>query len=670
MYLPLVFLSFISYCITGLFGRQIGQKGAAVLTTSCLFVSFLLSLFAFYEVGLMKSFVYIRLATWVSSEVLLINWGFMFDSLTVVMCVVVTFVSTLVHLYSIEYMSHDPHLPRFMSYLSLFTFFMLILVTADNFIQMFLGWEGVGLCSYLLINFWFTRVQANKAAIKAMILNRIGDFCLIMGILVIFINYKSVDYTTVAALTPFFKTKTVNFLNMDLNILSVIGIFLFFGAVGKSAQLGLHTWLPDAMEGPTPVSALIHAATMVTAGVFLIARTSFIYEHVSNILEFITILGAATAFFASSVGLVQNDLKRVIAYSTCSQLGYMVFSCGLSDYSAGIFHLANHAFFKALLFLGAGAIIHAVNDEQDMRKMGGLKNLVPFTYSVMVIGSLALIGFPFLAGFYSKDLILELSYGKYTSYSHFSYYLGTFGAFLTAFYSTRLLCLTFLVKPNGYKSVIGFSKETFSNISISLCCLAIPSMFVGFYTKDLIVGVGNDFFGSAIYVNPKTLHVFDAEFTDFFYKILPVALSLTGAGLSFFLYNFQTNILVSMKTSFMGRKIYTFLNKKWFFDKIYNECFGQFFFKFGYSMSYKNIDRGVFEIMGPTGLSSTALKTAYQIHILQTKSLYHYTLIILTTLAILICFRQIWVIFGYNVDYRTIILIGISLFFIVNNNHK
>lgn len=670
MYIPLVFLSLIGFCITGLFGRQIGPKGAAILTTSCLFMSFLLSLFAFYEVGLMESFVYIRLATWVSSEVLLINWGFMFDSLTVVMCVVVTFVSTLVHLYSIEYMSHDPHLPRFMSYLSLFTFFMLILVTADNFIQMFLGWEGVGLCSYLLINFWFTRVQANKAAIKAMILNRIGDFCLIIGILVIFINYKSVDYTTVAALTPFLQTKTVNFLNMDFNILSLIGIFLFFGAVGKSAQLGLHTWLPDAMEGPTPVSALIHAATMVTAGVFLIARSSFIYEYASNILEFITLLGAATAFFASSVGLVQNDLKRVIAYSTCSQLGYMVFSCGLSDYSAGIFHLANHAFFKALLFLGAGAIIHAVNDEQDMRKMGGLKNLVPFTYSVMVIGSLALIGFPFLAGFYSKDLVLELAYGRYTSYSHFSYYLGTCGAFLTAFYSTRLLCLTFLVKPNGYKSVIGFSKETFSTISISLFCLVIPSIFVGFYTKDLIVGVGNDFFGTAIYVNPKTLHVFDAEFTEFFYKILPVALSLTGAGLSFFFYNFQTNILFLIKTSVIGRKIYTFLNKKWFFDKIYNECLGQFFFKFGYSVSYKNIDRGVFEIMGPTGLSSTALKTAYQIHKSQTKSLYHYTLIILTTLSILICFRQIWVIFGYNIDYRSIIIIFIAFFFILNTNNK
>ena len=667
MYVPLVFLSLIGYCVTGLFGRQIGPKGAAIVTTSCLFISFLLSLFAFYEVGLMGSPVYIRLSTWVSSEVLCVNWGFLFDSLTVVMCIVVTFISSLVHLYSVEYMSHDPHLPRFMSYLSLFTFFMLILVTADNFIQMFLGWEGVGLCSFLLINFWFTRVQANKAAIKAMILNRVGDFCLIMGILIIFINFKSIDYTTVAALIPFFKTKTVNFLNIDFNILFITGLFLFLGAVGKSAQLGLHTWLPDAMEGPTPVSALIHAATMVTAGVFLLARSSFIYEYSSNILEFIAFMGAATAFFASSVGLVQNDLKRVIAYSTCSQLGYMVFSCGLSDYSVGIFHLANHAFFKALLFLGAGAIIHAVNDEQDMRKMGGLKNLVPFTYSVMMIGSLALIGFPFLAGFYSKDLILELAYGKFTSYSHFSYYLGTFGAFLTAFYSTRLLCLTFLVKPNGYKSVIGFSQETFSSISIALCCLAIPSIFVGFYTKDLIVGVGSDFFGSAIYNNPRGLHVFDAEFVEFFYKILPVALSLLGATLSFLLYNFQSNLLFFIKTSFIGRKVYTFLNKKWFFDKIYNECFGQFFFKFGYSMSYKLIDRGVFEIAGPTGFSSTALKAAYQIHKSQTKSLYHYTLIILTSLAILLCFRQLWIIFDYNIDYRNIFIIFIAFMFIANN---
>jgi NADH-ubiquinone oxidoreductase chain 5 len=667
MYVPLVFLSFIGFSITGLFGRYIGPKGSAIVTTGCLISSFFLSLFAFYEVGLMGSPIYVRLATWVSSEVLLINWGFLFDSLTVVMCIVVTFVSSLVHLYSIEYMSHDPHLPRFMSYLSLFTFFMLILITADNFIQMFLGWEGVGLCSYLLINFWFTRVQANKAAIKAMIINRIGDFSLIIGILIMYVNFKAVDYATVASLAPLFKSQTVNFLNMDFNILSLICVFLFLGAVGKSAQLGLHTWLPDAMEGPTPVSALIHAATMVTAGVFLIARSSFLYEQAPNILKFITVLGAATAFFASSVGLLQNDLKRVIAYSTCSQLGYMVFSCGLSDYSAGIFHLANHAFFKALLFLGAGAVIHAVNDEQDMRKMGGLKNLVPFTYSAMTIGSLALIGFPFLAGFYSKDLILELSYGKFTSYSHFSYYLGTFGAFLTAFYSTRLVCLTFLVKPNGHKPVIGFAKETFSNIFIALCFLTIPSIFVGFLTKDMLVGVGSDFFGTAIYNNPKTFHVFDAEFVEFFYKILPVALSLLGASLSFILYNFQSSILFYIKTSFFGRKVYNFLNKKWFFDKIYNECFGQFFFKFGYSMSYKSIDRGAFEIIGPTGLSSVSLKIAHQLHKAQTGSLYHYTLTMLTVIAAVLCLKHLWVFFEYTLDYRVFILMIVTLFFIANS---
>ena len=668
MYIVLVFLPFIGFCITSLFGRYIGPKGSALLTTTCLLISLFFSFIAFYEVGLMGSCVYIELGTWVSSEVLLIKWGFMFDSLTVTMCIIVTFVSSLVHLYSIEYMSHDPHLSRFMSYLSLFTFFMLILVTADNFIQMFLGWEGVGLCSYLLINFWFTRVQANKAAIKAMIINRIGDFCLIIGILIIFTYYKSVDYATVAVLTPFFKNTIINFLNLDFNLLSAICIFLFLGAVGKSAQLGLHTWLPDAMEGPTPVSALIHAATMVTAGVFLIARCSFIYEHVSNILEIITIIGACTAFLASSVGLVQNDLKRVIAYSTCSQLGYMVFSCGLSNYSAGIFHLSNHAFFKALLFLGAGAIIHSVNDEQDMRKMGGLKGLVPFTYSAMVIGSLALTGFPFLSGFYSKDLILELAYGKYTSFSHFSYFLGSFGAFLTAFYSTRLICLTFLVQPNGYKSVIGFASETFYTIFIALCCLSVPSIFIGFFTKDLLVGVGSNFFGTAIFNNPQMSHVFDAEFVPFFFKILPLVLSITGSVFAFFLYNFQNKLLFEIKTSYIGRKIYTFLNKKWFFDKLYHEFMGQFFFKFGYSVSYKCIDRGIFEIIGPTGLSYVALKAAYQLHRSQTNSLYHYTLISLTAITLILCFKQAWFVLGISLDYRIIVFTIIYVFYLFNSN--
>jgi NADH-ubiquinone oxidoreductase chain 5 len=666
MYLLLVFLSLIGSCIAGLFGRHLGSLGSAFITTTCLFMSFLISLFAFYEVALYGCFVYIKLTTWISSEVLNVDWGFMFDSLTVSMCVVVTFISCLVHLYSTEYMSHDPHLARFMSYLSLFTFFMLILVTADNFVQMFVGWEGVGLCSYLLINFWFTRIQANKAAIKAMILNRIGDFCLLIGIFLIYVNFKSVDYATVAVMTPFFKNIEINFLNVNFNLLSLIGIFLFLGAVGKSAQLGLHTWLPDAMEGPTPVSALIHAATMVTAGVFLIARSSFIYEHITNVLGFITIIGALTSIFASTTGLVQNDMKRVIAYSTCSQLGYMVFACGLSNYSVGIFHLMNHAFFKALLFLSAGSVIHAVNDEQDMRKMGGLKNLIPFTYSMVVVGSLALIGFPFLTGFYSKDLILEVSFGKYSLLGYFSYILGTFGAFLTAFYSTRLLYLTFLSKPTGHKKVICYAGDSGPQIVIALGCLAIPSIFVGYYTKDMIVGVGSDFFGTAVYVNSLNFNLFDAEFLPIFYKTLPVYLSLFGFILAFLLYNFRSKLLFKIKTHVFGKKLYNFLNRKWFFDKIYNEYFGQFFFKFGYSISYKFVDRGIFEILGPTGLSTTALKIGSNLHKMQTGFIYHYTLLILVGATLFFSIRQLLLVLGLFVDFRCFILIFILFFFIAN----
>ncbi len=667
MYLLLVFLSFIGSCIAGLFGRHLGSLGSAFITTSCLFISFFISLFAFYEVALKGCFVYIKLTTWISSEVLNVDWGFMFDSLTVSMCVVVTFISSLVHLYSTEYMSHDPHLSRFMSYLSLFTFFMLILVTSDNFVQMFVGWEGVGLCSYLLINFWFTRIQANKAAIKAMIMNRIGDFCLIIGILLIYVNFKSVDYATVAVLAPFLKNVEINFLNINFNLLSLIGIFLFLGAVGKSAQLGLHTWLPDAMEGPTPVSALIHAATMVTAGVFLIARSSFIYEHITNVLGFITIIGALTSIFASTSGLVQNDMKRVIAYSTCSQLGYMVFACGLSNYSVGVFHLMNHAFFKALLFLSAGSVIHAINDEQDMRKMGGLKNLVPFTYSMVVIGSLALIGFPFLTGFYSKDLILEVSFGQYSILGYFSYILGTLGAFLTAFYSTRLLYLTFLSKPNGHKKVICYAGESAPQLTIALGCLAIPSIFVGYYTKDMIVGVGSHFFGTAIYVSSINFNLFDAEFLPTFYKTLPVYLSLLGFISAFFLYNFKSKFLFNIKIHFFGKQLYNFLNRKWFFDKIYNDYFGQFFFKFGYSISYKFLDRGIFEILGPTGLSNTALRIGSNLHNMQTGFIYHYTLLVLVGATLIFSIRQLLLVLGLFLDARLFVLIFLLCFFITNN---
>lgn len=666
MYLLLVFLPLIGSCCAGLFGRKLGPYGASCITVTCLLITFFLSLFAFYEVSLLGCCVYIKFVPWINSELLNIDWGFLFDSLTVVMCCVVTFVSSIVHLYSTEYMAHDPHLPRFMSYLSLFTFFMLILVTADNFIQMFVGWEGVGLCSYLLINFWFTRIQANKAAIKAMVLNRIGDFGLVIGILIIFVEYKAVDYATVFAVTPIFTNKVFSFLSFDFDLISIICFFLFIGAVGKSAQLGLHTWLPDAMEGPTPVSALIHAATMVTAGVFLIARTSPLFEYTSSVLSLVTIVGACTAFFAATVGLLQNDLKRVIAYSTCSQLGYMVFACGLSNYSVGVFHLVNHAFFKALLFLGAGSIIHAVADEQDMRKMGGLKKLVPFTYSMMVIGSLALIGFPFLTGFYSKDVILEVAYGKYTLEGHFSYILGTIGAFLTAFYSTRLVYLTFLCRPNGYKPVISKAYDSSYQICISLFLLVVPSVLIGFYAKDMIIGFGSDFWGNAIFTTTENMNRIDSEFITHIYKILPVILSLSGATLSFLLYSFGSKLLVQLKLSVLGKKIYHFFNKKWFFDKVYNEYIGQFFFTISYTITYKIIDRGIVEIFGPMGLSSIITKKATYIAKMQTGYLYHYTFLILTGLTLILGLRQFWTFAGSYTDFKIFILFFILSFFLSN----
>ena len=634
-------LPFFGSFVVGFFGRYLGSTGSSFLTVFCLFLSFLCSFLAFYEIALLECFSFVNLISWIDSELLNVDWGFLFDTLTIAMCCVVTFISTLVHIYSIEYMSSDPHIPRFMCYLSFFTSFMLILVTADNFVQLFVGWEGVGLCSYLLINFWFTRIQANKAAIKAMVINRIGDFGLVLGILFVFVTFKSVDYATVFSLVPFMGNTAVNFLSVEFQTLTVIACFLFIGAIGKSAQLGLHTWLPDAMEGPTPVSALIHAATMVTAGVFLIARCSPIYEFTPSVLVIITVVGASTAFFAATVGLLQNDLKKVIAYSTCSQLGYMVFACGLSNYSVGVFHLVNHAFFKALLFLGAGSIIHAVADEQDMRKMGGLKNLIPFTYSMMVVGSLALTGFPFLAGFYSKDLILEVAYGKFTVSGHFSYYLGSLGAFFTAFYSTRLLYLTFLSKPNGYKPVICYACDSSYYICITLGVLAIPSIIIGFYVKDMVVGLGTDFWGTSIYIAPQNMNMFDAEFVTPFFKLLPLTLSLLGLIIAFLLYNFQSHVLFKLKISGIGQKIYNFLNKKWFFDKLYNEQLGQSLFNFSYVTSYKVVDRGIFEILGPHGITLVLFKLSSTVNKIQTSHIYHYTFVFVVGFTQILAVYQI-----------------------------
>lgn len=398
------------------------------------------------------------------------------------MLIVVTFISSLVHLYSISYMSEDPHSPRFMCYLSIFTFFMLMLVTGDNFLQLFLGWEGVGLASYLLIHFWFTRLQADKAAIKAMLVNRVGDFGLALGIFGCFTLFQTVDFSTIFACAGDPRNSWI-FCNMRLNAISLICILLFIGAVGKSAQIGLHTWSPDAMEGPTPVSALIHAATMVTAGVFMIARCSPLFEYSPTALIVITFAGSLTSFLAATTGILQNDLKRVIAYSTCSQLGYMIFACGISEYSVGVFHLMNHAFFKASLFLSAGSVIHAMSDEQDMRKMGGLASSFPFTYAIMLIGSLSLIGSPFLTGFYSKDVILELAYTKYTISGNFAFWLGSVSVLFTSYYSFRLLFWTFLVPTNSFGRDILRCHDAPIPMAIPSILLALGSLFVGYLAK-------------------------------------------------------------------------------------------------------------------------------------------------------------------------------------------
>ena len=667
MYVSLVFLPLIGSIVSGLFGRSLGAKGSTEITTSCLFISFLGSVLGFYEVALSGASVYIKLNSWVQSDFLKVDWGFMFDSLAVSMCVVVTFISVLVHLYSIEYMASDPHVPRFMSYLSLFTFFMLILITSDNFIQMFVGWEGVGLCSYLLINFWFTRIQANKAAIKAMLLNRIGDFSLLIGIFLVIKYYKSTNYVTVAALSPFFLDKSIIFLTFEVSLVETIAIFLFIGAMGKSAQLGLHTWLPDAMEGPTPVSALIHAATMVTASIFSLARCSFFFDYSENVLTVASLIGGLTAFFAASVGLVQNDLKRVIAYSTCSQLGYMIFACGLSGYSVGVFHLINHAFFKALLFLAAGSVIHSVSDEQDMRKMGGLRKIIPFTYAVMVIGSLALIGFPFLTGYYSKDLVLELAYGNYQVKGHFCYALGALSAFFTAFYSTRLGYLTFLSKPNGYKRVICYAQEPGRHITAVLAILALPSVIAGYYLKELFVGIGSPLLGMSISTNPAQYKLIDSEFIPVFYKVCPVILSFLGVLSGFVGFYFYSKSLFKLKSSVFGKKAYVFLSRKWFFDKIYNECISQFFFKFGYSTSYKLIDRGVFESLGPTGLVVLASTVGDYVHKAQTGHLYHYTLVTLVGATSVFFIREAFLISRYF-DLNEFIILFVLLLFLVSTD--
>ena len=669
MYLLILVLPLLGSLITGFLGRFLGRYGASLFSTICVNLSMIFSFLAFYEVALLKSPCYISLVDWITSGVFYITWGFLFDSLTCVMLLVVTIVSTLVHMYSIKYMELDPHTPRFMSYLQIFTFFMLVLVTADNLVQMFLGWEGVGISSYLLINFWHTRYWANQSALKALIVNRIGDFSLSIGIFLTFYIFKSTNYLLIFPMIPSFLDYSIWFLGFKIHALTLIAIFLFFGAVGKSAQLGLHTWLPDAMEGPTPVSALIHAATMVTAGVFLMVRFSPLLEFTPYVLFLMILFGSITAFFASMVGVFQNDLKKIIAYSTCSQLGYMIFCCGLSNYAVSMFHLSNHAFFKALLFLCAGSIIHALSDEQDIRKMGSLINFLPTTYSLMLIGSLALAGFPFLTGFYSKDFILELSQVfRYSNinllYGSFACWLGNLSVFFTSFYSFRLIYLTFINNFNGHRILLNKIHESSILMLFPLVVLAIGSIFIGFLTKDFFIGIGTNFWDTSVFVFPTNMFFIEAEFLPILIKWLPFILSLLGIIISSLISILNLKFFSFIRVNFILVFFAFLINKKWYIDTFYNTFVVNTLLNFGYLVSFKTLDRGFIELTGPYGISRLVSKQGKTLGTLQTGQITHY--LFFMVLGVCCLSSLIYTsFFSFILDYRLIGLFFTLVTFII-----
>jgi NADH-ubiquinone oxidoreductase chain 5 len=664
MYLFIVFSPLLSTIIIGLTSHWIGKLGAKFIPPVGILFSLLFSIYAFYDVIFSYSPVVIRISPWITTELSTIYWGFLFDTLTCVILIVVTSISFCVHLYSTVYIGEDPHLPRFIAYLSFFTFFRLILVTAENFVQIFVGWEGVGLCSYLLINFWFTRLQANKSAVKAMVRNRIGDFGLSIAIFLIYSTFGSVDYSIVFSIVPIIVDVTVPFFIYNLNLLDFICFFIFVGAVGKSAQVGLHTWLPDAIEGPTPVSALIHAATRVTAGVFLICRCSSLFEYAPNLSFFVTVLGGITAFLAATTGLIQNDLKRVIAYSTCSQLGYIVFAAGLSGYTVSMFHLSNHAFFKALLFRGAGSVIHAIADEQDIRKIGGLINLLPLTYRTTMVGSLALMGFPFLTGFYSKDVILELAYGSFTIEGRFVHTLGSFVAFFTAYYSIRLVALVFIRPANGLRTNYEHAHESPMPMKFPLIILSFASLFVGYTSRDIIIGLGTNFWGNSLFIYPSKLYIIEIEWLSTSIKMIPLIFSFGGIGFAFFNYsirgfNNNFNSLYFKQTKFI-RILHRFLNRKWFFDKVYNECIAAPVLYIGYYHTYQNIDRGLIERFGPLGFVTLFYTSASLINSINLSYIHRRIFIFIVGLLFMLILTKYWVI---RISIEIIISIFITIIY-------
>ena len=620
----LVFLPLLGSIISGFFGRYIGDRNSEIVTSLFVSISAALSLIIFYQVIVNSYENNLIIATWMNSGLLDVNWSIKVDTLSSVMLVVVCLVSSIVHIYSIGYMSHDPHKTRFMAYLSLFTFAMLMLVTSDNFLQLFFGWEGVGLCSYFLIGFWFKKDSANAAAIKAFIVNRVGDFGFALGIFLIFYVFGTVNYDEVFSQIPQSINKEISFLGMNLKVVDLICILLFIGAMGKSAQFLLHTWLPDAMEGPTPVSALIHAATMVTAGVFLVVRCSPIFEYSQIALNIICVVGMTTAFFAATVALVQNDIKKIIAYSTCSQLGYMFFAAGVGAYNVAMFHLFTHAFFKALLFLGSGSVIHSFKGEQDIRNMGGVWKKMPYTWILMIIGTLALTGFPFLSGYYSKDAIIEFAYLKGNTVGYYAVAVGIFTALLTAIYSWRLIFKTFHGNYENKKLKIETIHESSYVMLLPLTILAFGSIFSGFFFKELFIGYSssNDFWANSI----KFLSPLSAHHPPLWIVYLTPVVVVLSIPISYYLFLKNKNITNWLVKE--NKPLYNFLLNKWYFDELYDYLFirpiktlGIFFWKI---IDIQTIDR-----FGPDGISSLIKKLSNKAVKFQSGYIYQYAFIML-----------------------------------------
>ena len=633
MEILIVFLPLLAAIISGFFGNKLGNRFSEILTSLFVSISAIFSIYIFYNVMINDYNSNIIISSWISSGTLEVNWSIKIDPLSSVMLVVVTFISSLVHIYSIGYMHHDPHKPRFMSYLSLFTFSMLMLVTSDNFLQLFFGWEGVGVCSYFLIGFWFKKQSANNAAIKAFLVNRVGDFGLALGIFLIFYYFGTINYVEVFNLIPTLVSEKINFLGFNFVVIDLICILLFIGAMGNSAQIFLHTWLPDAMEGPTPVSALIHAATMVTAGVFLVVRCSPIYELSPLGLEIVTLIGMSTAFFAATVALVQNDIKKIIAYSTCSQLGYMFFAAGVGAYNVAMFHLFTHAFFKALLFLGAGSVIHSFQNEQDIKNMGGVWRKLPFTYLMMIIGTLALTGFPFLSGFYSKDAIIEFAYLEKGSLSNYAAAIGVITAIFTSIYSWRLIFLTFHGSFNNNKLNIKDLHESPLIMLIPLFLLSVGALFSGMFFKEIFIGAESSqlfWKDSIMFLEPLS-----KDHPPLWFLLLTPSFVIISIPFSYYL--FLKKKLIIEQIVKINYPLYVFLKKKWYFDELYDFIFVKSFKNLG-NFFWRKIDNLIIDRFGPDGISNIIKKFSLYAVKFQSGFIYQYAFIMLLGFSILLTF--------------------------------